>query len=176
MKKLQGILLILTVFLLTPPDVLSFGAPEAGDEAPVFTLPTYEGKRVSLDEFWTNHNCKATMVSFYYRGCKPCLPDLQFLQSLQKEFGKSKFGILVVSIDKTREKSTVELLKKNQVYLPLVFDRLGIVERRYFGEGKAFFPANFLIGKIGILKEKYIGYKKKVGDKIRQDILSLLER
>jgi peroxiredoxin len=175
MKRLPGMITILSIFLIAAPYVFAFKVPEIGDEAPVFTLPTIEDKRISLDDFWKNQNCKATMISFYFIGCKPCLPDLQFLQSLQKEFGKSNFDILVVSIDKTREKSTVDFLSENQVSLPLVFDRLGIVEKRYFGEGKAFFPANFLIDGRGILREKYIGYKEKIRDKIKQDISKLLE-
>lgn len=74
---------------------------QPGELAPDFTLPTPDGKMVSLSEIYPNH--KITMIDFWAGWCGPCRRFNPTLVELYKKYNKHGFGIVGVSLDSKRE-------------------------------------------------------------------------
>lgn len=70
-----------------------------GDQAPDFTLPNKEGKKISLSQY----KGKYVLLDFWGSWCNPCRLENKNLVKLYKEFHPKGFDILGVSIEGTRE-------------------------------------------------------------------------
>ena len=81
------------VDFLKDPD--SFLISDAGKPAPAFRLQTFDGKKVSLDDF----RGKVVLLDFWATFCPPCVAALPELQALHARNTPRGFAVVGVTVD-----------------------------------------------------------------------------
>ena len=79
-------------FLKNPDEFL---ITDAGKPAPAWTLKTFDGKPVSLDDF----RGKVVLLDFWGTFCIPCVNALPELQALHAKYGARGFAVVGVTVD-----------------------------------------------------------------------------
>lgn len=119
-------------------------------EAPNFTLPDLNGKKVSL----SSHRGKVVLVNIWATWCPPCRQEMPSMQRLYQRFKGENFEILAVSIDSTGREAVAPFMRKMNLTFPALLDPSEIIKPLY---GVTGVPESFIIDKEGILVEKIIG-------------------
>lgn len=109
--------------------------------APDFTLPTPEGKKVSLSDF----RGKVVFLNFWASWCTPCREEMPAMERLYQEFKDKDFVILAVNV-KDRKHEAVDFIKEMKITYPVAFDPDGQVGLLY---GAWALPTTYLIGPKG---------------------------
>jgi peroxiredoxin len=151
---------------------MTFKPPESGDKAPDFTLPVPSGGRYTLSDSWLRDRYRVTIVSFYSFTCKPCIQELKHLQQLKSQLSAGSLNVLVVIVD-PGSKRALESLRSNQIELPVVWDNMGIVAKRYGLQG--LLPSCYVIDGRGRFIKKYCGNGKTTLQDIERKVGGLLK-
>ncbi len=69
---------------------------QEGKVAPDFTVPTIDGKEITLSSL----RGKYVLLDFWASWCKPCVGEIPFMQKAYKDFKSKGFEILSVSVDR----------------------------------------------------------------------------
>lgn len=69
-------------------------APELGKRAPDFTLPTLDGKQLSLGQF----RGKMVMVNFWMTSCSACATEMPYIQAVFDKWSRDDLEILAISV------------------------------------------------------------------------------
>jgi len=69
---------------------------QEGKEAPDFTVPTIDGKEITLSSL----RGKYVLLDFWASWCKPCIGEIPFMQKAYKNYKSKGFEILSVSVDR----------------------------------------------------------------------------
>ncbi|HEX4030952.1 MAG TPA: TlpA disulfide reductase family protein [Terracidiphilus sp.] len=77
------------------PTSISGGMLSIGDKAPDFTLPTPEGKQLTLSI--QRQGKKATLVNFWYYNCAPCRIEFPEFEKLYEQYRGQGFTIVAVN-------------------------------------------------------------------------------
>lgn len=117
--------------------------------APDFTLTTFSGKPVSLDEFCG----KTVLVNFWASWCPPCQDEAPILANLQQAQDPSKFVILGIDVWDQDADATAFLQQHGLTYLNGA-DKDGTVAINY---GVSGVPETFFISPDGKLLGKFPG-------------------
>lgn len=136
-----------------------------GDKAPVFSLLTDSGRRITPTSF----GGKVLVLNFWATWCSPCVEEIPSLNEMQKRFAKQGVVVVAVSIDKNAAKYR-DFLKK----IPLAFqtsrDPSADISARY---GTFQYPESYII-KNGIVVRKYANAEDWTSDDMTQYIKGLL--
>ena len=124
---------------------------QEGDRAPEFTLPSPDGRRVSLSQF----RGKVVMVHFWATWCPPCVEEMPMLQKLYDSLKGGDFELLAVSVDEGGPEVVMRFMRRNGLSLPLLFDPDKTVASLRYGTFK--FPETYVIDRDGIVRRKIIG-------------------
>lgn len=117
--------------------------------APEFTLKDPSGKSFSLSAY----TGKVVLLNFWATWCPPCRAEMPALNRLYREKKAQGFEILAISTDKSLN-DIHKFLEKNRVDFPILFDGDLATAKQY----KVFsMPTTFLIGRNGIIVEKFYG-------------------
>jgi len=108
---------------------------------PDFTLPTPEGKRLSLKSF----RGKIVFLNFWASWCIPCREEMPTMERLYQEFKNREFVILAVNV-KDKRSDALAFIKELKLTYPIVFDPDGEVGLLYGAWG---LPTTYLIGAKG---------------------------
>ncbi|MGV7222570.1 MAG: peroxiredoxin family protein [Nitrospinales bacterium] len=87
MKKL--IISVVSFFLIAN---IAWAAPKAGDKAPVFSLITLDGKKVSLDDF----KGKVVLIGMFHI-CVPCMQQALEFQKVRDSIDSDKLVVLGIN-------------------------------------------------------------------------------
>jgi peroxiredoxin len=132
--------------------------------APDFTLPTFDGKQVSLREY----RGKVVFLNFWATWCIPCREEMPALERLHQTYHQSQ-DFAVISIDYKESAEQVKaFFQKHALSFPALLDESGSVSRDYLVSGM---PTTYLIGRDGMLLARGVGGR----DWTRAEALDLIK-
>jgi peroxiredoxin len=127
----------------------------AGTKAPDFTLPTVDGKKLSLQDALQRG---PVLAAFFKISCPVCQYTFPYLERLQKAYGNGKITIVGISQDNQRDTAT--FLKEYGVTFVNALD-----DPRGYAVSNAYqltnVPSLFLIAQDGTIEVSSVGWMKK---------------
>ncbi len=137
----------LAVFLL-----ISASFAVAATKMPTFVLPgVIDGKEISSSSF----KDKTLLVTFFATWCAPCVEEVPVLIQLQEKYGKDRFSVIGLSVDRSPAKAVRKFVEKKKINYPVLMAKAETMQA--FG-GVYGIPATFLVNKKGNVVKKYPGY------------------
>jgi thiol-disulfide isomerase/thioredoxin len=131
--------------------------------APDFTLPTIDGKQVSLREY----RGKVVFLNFWATWCIPCREEMPALERLHQKYQSQ--DLVIISIDLKESAEQVKaFFQKHALSFPALLDQDGSVFRDYLVAGM---PTTYLIGRDGMLMARGVGGR----DWTRPEALELIK-
>ncbi len=118
---------------------------EVGKRAPDFTLPTLDGKEVSLSQF----RGKTVMVNFWQSSCSACRDEMPYLQAIYEKWPRDKLEILAISVGE-RAAFVQSFVDRQGLTFPALLDSDEAVSEIYQISS---FPTTFFINADGIISE-----------------------
>ena len=119
-----------------------------------FALKDSDGKTVKLSDY----RGKVVLVNFWATWCAPCKIEIPWFVEFQKEYPKSDFVVLGVSMDEDGWDSVRPYMSAHQLNYPVVVGGDSI--ERMFG-GVDDLPTSFLMDRDGHVARKHIGLISK---------------
>ena len=142
----------LEIELITPPPPYvppPISAVEVGHEigkrAPDFTLPTLDGKQLSLSQF----RGKKVMVNFWQSSCSACRTEVPYIQSVYNRWSRDNLVILAVSVGE-RTAFVQSFVDRQGLTFPVLLDPDEAVSKTYQVPS---YPTTFFINADGIIKK-----------------------
>lgn len=117
--------------------------------APDFTLSTFDGAELSLDQF----RGKIVVINFWASWCPPCEEEAPTLAEFGRAIDQNQVVLLGVDVW-DRESDARQFLEDHGVAFPNGIDQNGSIAVDY---GVAGVPETFFIGPDGTLLGKYTG-------------------
>ncbi|WP_053219563.1 TlpA family protein disulfide reductase [Virgibacillus senegalensis] len=167
-KKVTASILLLTlivvfIYNVTAPEqenemeqvaneAASANSLKAGQAAPDLSLPTLDGKEISLSEL----KGKKVLLNFWATWCGPCKEEIPALEKLHQEYGE-EVEILAVNATAT-ELDGVEKVKSFKEQANVSFSILLDKESSAVESYRVLnIPASYFIGSDGIIKQSITG-------------------
>lgn len=146
-------------------------APQSKGGAPDFTLPSLDGRNVSLSEFLGK---KVILIDFWATTCQPCLVEMPHVVDLYEKYKDKGFIVIAVAGDgpETSAQVPATVHSKNMTF-PVLLDEETSVIARY--SPKKDMPFWVLIDKQGNVVTKKNGYDPGDEKKLAQEIEKLLQ-
>jgi len=139
--------------------------------APDFTLPSLDGKNVSLSDY-TGKN--VILIDFWSTTCDPCLVEMPHIVAIYEKFKAKGFIVLAVSLDGPETRSQVSaVVHDKKMTFPVLLDEETSVVARY--NPKKDMPFSVLIDKNGNIVKKMSGYNPGDEEKLAQEVEKLLQ-
>jgi len=147
---------------LKPGDkVVDFGMRKANVEkgklSGLIWLGDYVGKKDVKEQK------KVLVLNFFANWCVPCIKEMPFLQKMYDKYNKK--GLMVLSVNFRTEsekfdptfKKSIEIIKKNKIKYPVLFDRFTNRNQLIYLGDKAVLPCLIVINGKGEIIEKFQG-------------------
>ena len=141
-----------------------------GQLAPALNLPLL-GARADESMSLEALRGKVVYLDFWASWCGPCRLSFPQLEALRQELGPRGFEVLAVNVDEF-EDDALAFLDAIPVTYPVVRDADADSPARYGILGK---PTGFLLDREGVVKRVHQGYRRSDGEKLRKEIVQLLE-
>jgi len=139
---------------------------ETRKEAPSFSLKDLNGKQISLNEYkW-----KPLLLFFWGSWCLACKEDIALLEKFF-ERNRGHLEILTIAIDGEKEKRVKNVVKDQQITLPVLLDKKEMVARTY---GVRMIPTAFLINREGMLEGMIVGQRDWCSQEAHSAVKELL--
>jgi len=159
LPKLLLLLAIIAVFVLA--FLVLWGGRDqlrivkSGSPAPDFTFRDLNFSEVSLSQY----KGKIVLLNLWSTTCPPCIDEVPYIESLyQKMKGNDRFQLLTVVTNRGEDGEVVKpFMKKHGLSFPVLIDTKKVAWQRYKLTG---WPETFLIGRDGIILEKFVGPKE----------------
>ncbi len=138
-----------------------------GTPAPAFDLPVVGGGRsLSVDQL----RGKVVLLNFWATWCKPCEDEMPAMERLYRALAGSDFELVAVSVDED-EAVVSAFVNRLGLSFPVLMDRTKEVAGAY----QTFrFPESLLVGRDGVVLERYVGPKNWDADAYLDRIQRLL--
>jgi peroxiredoxin len=122
----------------------------SGSKAPDFSLPPLEGgEAVDLESL----RGRVVLINFWATWCKPCEDEMPAMQRLYEALPKDDFVLLAISVD-SGDAEVRAFRDRLGLGFPILLDPAKQVSHRY----QAFkYPESFLVGRDGVVVERYVG-------------------
>jgi thiol-disulfide isomerase/thioredoxin len=121
--------------------------------APDFTLPTTDGKTLSLNDY----RGKIVILDFWATWCGPCRRSIPDLIEISNEY-KDKIAVIGVSVDRDTRPDVVPFIKNMGINYPIVYGN-GKVYDSYGGIQAI--PTAFVISPQGKIVKRFVGLQPK---------------
>src|SRR5215475_3616522 len=131
------------------PSFLGYGTP-----APNFTLPTLDGKNLSLSDL----HGKAVIVNFWATWCGPCKIETPWLVELQNQYGAQGLQVIGVAMDDSGKDEIEKFAKDMGMNYPVLIGKESVGDA--YG-GVPALPESFFIGRDGKIVDRIIGLEGK---------------
>ncbi|MBE9503194.1 MAG: TlpA family protein disulfide reductase [Proteobacteria bacterium] len=153
LSAIVAVLIVTFVFLWGGKDQLR--KVRAGYAAPDFTFRDLSFKDVSLSQY----KGKIVLLNLWSTTCPPCIDEVPYFENLyQKMKGNEGFQLLTVVTNRGEDATVVKtFMDKHGLHFPALVDTKKVVYSRYKLTG---WPETFLIGKDGIILDKFVGPKE----------------
>ncbi len=169
MKKI--VLSLVGAVVLIP---LCLGWAAAGDklsQAPNFTLPDMNGKKVELKSLLGKG---PVFIHFWATWCKPCLEELPYLDKMGQTYKDKGLAMVAISIDDPKTVNKVKSLIKTRRYKFLVLlDTAQEVSNLYHVQDVM--PTDVLLDAKGMIRHTHTGYKPGDEVTLEKEITRLLD-
>jgi peroxiredoxin/chitodextrinase len=119
--------------------------PEIGKRAPDFTLPTLDGKELSLSQF----RGKTVMVNFWLTSCSACASEMPDMQAIYDTWSRDDLEILAVNVGE-RAVFVQSFVDRRGLTFPVLLDSDEAVSNIY---QISTIPTTFFINADGIVSE-----------------------
>ena len=151
----------------------NFGsAPDMrGKKAPVFTLTSLDGKRISLNDL----KGKPVLLNFWATWCAPCKVEMPWFQEFQQKYAGQGLQVIGVNEDEDAKQQQIkdEIISTSK--------RLGVtypvlLSDHHVGDGYGgldMLPATFFIDKNGVIRGEAIGLASK--DEAEANVQKILQ-
>jgi len=140
--------------------------PEVGRRAIDFTLPTFDGRRVTLSDL----RGKVVLLDFWASWCVPCRKELPYLDKMMKTYGRGDFLVVAVNIDNELANAR-KFMADYDITLESLWDAKKKVVSAY---DIATMPTTFLLDKRGRVRFVHQGFEMKQVKQVKQQIRQLL--
>jgi cytochrome c biogenesis protein CcmG, thiol:disulfide interchange protein DsbE len=164
LKAAIGVLLAAMVFVIY--DSIREKVIGVGDKAPAFSITTDAGRSISSSDF----GGKLLVLNFWATWCPPCVEEMPSLDQFQRTFADKGVVVLGISVDKD-EQLYKNFLSKARVSFQTARDPEAKINSDY---GTFKYPETYVIDARGRVLRKYIGPEDWTGERILNDLRSLL--
>ncbi len=145
---------------------LAFAETVSGP-APAFTLPSRDGKQVSLADF----KGQVVMVNFWATWCGPCREEMPKLEALYERYNKLGFTLVGVNVEDNPQGAKKWLADTGPVTFPVLFDSKNDVSKLY---KVITMPSTVIIAKDGSMRFVHHGYKAGYEGDYQNEVRALL--
>jgi peroxiredoxin Q/BCP len=145
------VIVAVSLLLLAPSPAHSQTAPAApkiGDQAPDFTLKDFSGKAFTLSSLMKNKG----VLLWFTNLCEGCQMQVPTVEKLKALYAKKNIAVVAVSVLGKDRKHVEEVMAKNKVTFPFLYDPTGDATTLYSGryiEGTCPLKNIFVIKKGG---------------------------
>jgi peroxiredoxin len=140
----------------------------AGDNAPVFTLPSLHGdKAIAL----TDYRGKVVYLDFWASWCEPCRLSFPWLAKLHREAKNRGFEVVAIDVDDQPDAGR-KFLVNYPVDYAVASDHEGLVTGMYKVRG---LPTAFLLDRDGKVRHVHMGFKAEDTEYLGALIMKLIE-
>ncbi|NPA35935.1 MAG: AhpC/TSA family protein [Chlorobi bacterium] len=122
------------------------GKTQIGKTAPDFTVPTIDGKEITLSSL----KGKYVLLDFWASWCKPCIGEIPYMQKAYQNYKDKGFEILSVSVDRDENAWKKAVADNNMTWLQ-GHDTEDISHSLY---GVMSIPTTLLLDKDGVIIAK----------------------
>ncbi|HWZ96405.1 MAG TPA: TlpA disulfide reductase family protein [Candidatus Dormibacteraeota bacterium] len=139
-----------------------------GQKAPELSASA-NGKTLSLSDF----HGRVVLLDFWASWCGPCRNALPKLKQLQAVYGSDQYAVISISADDD-QRTWQSFVSTHQMTWLQQFDGDGSIRKTF---GVQAFPTYVLIGRDGIILNRYVGedFAESVLDRIGPDIKKALQ-
>ena len=142
-------------------------AVEIGEPAPAFELETLGG---AATRALTDYQGKIVLLDFWASWCGPCRKSLPSYNQMYEELGDQDFEIIAINIDEDPTDGLLFLERYAVDYLVLK-DPDASVPPQY---QLKVMPSSFLIGRDGIIKKIFLGFREGEMERLQTAVEGLL--
>ncbi len=153
---------------------LIFVLPHCGQEkkepafvsAPDFTLPTLDGREVSLSRL----KGKVILLDFWATWCGPCRQSIPHLIHLHKTYQKDGLEVIGMNVDGGNRDTVQHFVKSMDIPYAIAITPQD-VERSY---GVTSLPTTILIDRGGKIREKIVGFSSEIAKETTAKVDNLI--
>ncbi len=157
------LVLALTVFVVPRP---ALAILQKGEPAPPFKIVSTSGQQITL----ANYRGYVLLIDFFATWCSPCRDSIPHLVKLNQKYGSQGLQILGLSLDENGDKAVREFSIANKVNYPMALAS----DDLQLDYSLRSVPTLYVIGKKGVVVEKFMGYNDETARRIEQLIKQLL--
>ncbi|MGH7607814.1 MAG: TlpA disulfide reductase family protein, partial [Gemmatimonadales bacterium] len=122
-----------------------------GSSAPDFHATDLRaGRPVTLADY----RGKVVLLNVWATWCTPCVVEMPSLERLQRQFARTDFHVVAVSIDQDAPEKVMQFVNDLGLTFDILHDPAGAIQGIYQTAGV---PESFLIDRGGVIVKKVIG-------------------